>query len=297
MGVPPAEVGIDEQLVRGLLADQHPDLAGLPLRFAAAGWDNELWRLGEDLAVRLPRRALGARIIVGEQRWLPELSRWLPVAVPVPLRTGVPGRRYPWPWSVVPWLAGETADRTPLAAAGARALGTALRALHEPAPPQAPHNPHRSIPLAQRTPPLPLLERAAVPAADLAALGALWERALAAPPAATATWIHADVHVLNLLTGPEGGLAGILDWGDVCAGDPAVDLGCRWTSLDPAVRPAFDAAYGPIAPELDARARGWALVFAAIVLDAQAAGLVPAARATVHRLLADERASGPWPAA
>ena len=97
MGVPPAEVGIDEQLVRGLLADQHPDLAGLPLRFAAAGWDNELWRLGEDLAVRLPRRALGARIIVGEQRWLPELSRRLPVAVPVPLRTGVPGRRYPWP--------------------------------------------------------------------------------------------------------------------------------------------------------------------------------------------------------
>lgn len=297
MGVPPAEVGIDEQLVRGLLADQHPDLAGPPLRFAAAGWDNELWRLGEDLAVRLPRRALGARIIVGEQRWLPELARRLPVPVPAPLRTGVPGRGYPWPWSVVPWLAGETADRTPLSAAGARALGTALRALHDPAPPEAPHNPYRSIPLAQRTPPLPLLERAGVTVRDLAALGSLWERALAAPPAATAAWIHADVHVLNLLTGPAGGLAGILDWGDVCAGDPAVDLGCRWTSLDPEVRPAFDAAYGPIGPELDARARGWALVFAAIVLDAQAPALVPAARATVHRLLADERASGPWPAA
>lgn len=92
---PPAETPIDEALVARLLAEQHPDLAGLPLRLAATGWDNATYRLGDDLAVRLPRIAAAAPLVANEQRWLPELAPRLPVPVPVPVRTGEPGQGYP----------------------------------------------------------------------------------------------------------------------------------------------------------------------------------------------------------
>ena len=136
---PPAEFPIDEALVRGLLSDQHPDLAALPLARVGSGWDNELFRLGARWVVRLPRRALAAGLVEGEQRWLPELAGRLPLAVPVPLRCGVPGRGYPWRWSVCPWLEGETAAEAVFSPERAAAdLGAFLRALHRPAPPAAP---------------------------------------------------------------------------------------------------------------------------------------------------------------
>jgi len=72
--VPPAEVPIDEALVCGLLAAQHPDLAELSLRLAGEGWDNAIWRLGQHLAVRLPRRPLAVDLIAHERRWLPGLA-------------------------------------------------------------------------------------------------------------------------------------------------------------------------------------------------------------------------------
>lgn len=56
--MPVAEVDIDADLVRGLLHDQHPDLADLALRQVAHGWDNVVLRPGVDLAVRVPRREL-----------------------------------------------------------------------------------------------------------------------------------------------------------------------------------------------------------------------------------------------
>lgn len=263
MGVPPAELDITEDLVRALLHDQAPDLADRTLRRAAAGWDNEMWRLGNDLAVRVPRRALGAGLIEHEQRWLPRLAPGLPIAAPVPVLAGRPTSVSPWSWSVVPWFPGTTADRgEPIDEDGAADLGRTLRALHRPADEDAPHNPYRSVGLAQR-PQGP----AAILGREVPGLDALWERALAAPAATTRTWIHADLHVRNVIVRDRRPVA-LIDWGDLCAGDPAVDLGARFTVLDPEVVPAFDAAYGPIDPALDARSRGWAALFCAIVADA-----------------------------
>src|ERR1700751_5784543 len=106
--MPAAEVEVSADLVR-LLADQHPDLARLPVEFLANGWDNERCRVGDELVARLPRRALGAQIITDEQRWLPGLAPGLPLPIPYPERTGVPGRGYPYSWSVVPYLPGVPA--------------------------------------------------------------------------------------------------------------------------------------------------------------------------------------------
>src|ERR1700761_6981282 len=150
--MPAAEVEGTPDLVRRLLAAQHRDLAGLPVAPLASGWDNVLFRLGDDLVIRLPRRTLGARILLNEQRWLPRLASRLPLPVPVPVRTGVPGEGYPWPWSVTGFLPGTPpADFPPFAPRQAAAdLGRFFAALHVPAPPDAPVNPFRGVPLADR---------------------------------------------------------------------------------------------------------------------------------------------------
>src|SRR3984893_17711999 len=111
---PPADFAVNTALVRALLHEQHQDLAGLALSEAAAGWDNHLFRLGDALAVRLPRREVAASLIVHEQRWLPLLSARLPLPIPVPVRTGHPGCSFPWSWSVVPWLDGTSAGAAAL---------------------------------------------------------------------------------------------------------------------------------------------------------------------------------------
>ena len=150
---PPAEVTLDAFGVRALLEAQQPDLAGLPLNEVASGWDNFVFRLGDDLAVRLPRRAIAAPLIEREARWLPELAPSLPLAVPVPVRVGRPSNAFPWAWSVVRWLPGEPASVAPPANAEATAvvLGPFLRALHRAAPPHATRSAWRGTPLAERT--------------------------------------------------------------------------------------------------------------------------------------------------
>src|SRR5690349_2490502 len=111
--MPAAEIEISVDLVAALVDTQHPDLAA-PLRLVANGWDNVIFRLGEDLAVRLPRRAVAASLIEHEQRWLAELAPGLPVRVPVPVRTGAPSEAFGWPWSITPWFVGHPLGRLAL---------------------------------------------------------------------------------------------------------------------------------------------------------------------------------------
>jgi len=290
VGVPAAEIEITEDLVRDLLRAQVPALAERPLRRAASGWDNEMWRAGEDLAVRLPRRALGGELIERERAWLPELADRLPVPVPAPVHVGVATDAFPWTWLVVPWFPGTTVDRDgALTADGAAALGHALVALHVRAPEAAPHNPYRSVALRER-PQSP----AQILGTTTPGLDAAWAAALDASPAPHRSWIHGDLHVRNIVS-RHGDVAAIVDWGDLCAGDPAVDLSARWTVLEDDTVAAFDAAYGPVDAALDARARGWAALFCAIVIDAHREddpAWAARARRTLDRLVAAAPARG-----
>jgi aminoglycoside phosphotransferase (APT) family kinase protein len=265
---PAAEVDIDEPLVRSLLAEQHPDLASVSLVELDAGWDNTLWRLGGDLLVRLPRRAVAAPLTVHEQRWLPTLGPALPLPVPVPVRAGRPSARYPWSWSIVPWFEGTPGDRTALIAPAAVAeqLGGFLRALHRPAPTDAPPNPFRGVPLVDRLDAFELRVRDLDAEIDTPSVRAVWERAGAAarwdgPP----VWLHGDLHPANLLF-TDGALAAVIDFGDICAGDPATDLAAAWMLLPASVLPDFTRAYGGIGPDLEARALGWSILFGLMLL-------------------------------
>ena len=263
---PTAEVTIDTSVVRALLQEQHADLAHFPLTEVAEGWDNKLFRLGEDLAVRLPRRAASAPLVEHEQQWLPRLSPRLPLPVPVPLRVGRPGSWFPWPWSVVPWLRGQSALVAPPRdlAATAVALGRFLRALHQPAPKDAPSNPLRGVPLAAREKKVQEHLRQLDGLVDRRAVLRLWERVLSTPQwSGPSLWIHGDLHPGNLLVDSSGRLSAVIDFGDLAAGDPATDLSVCWMLLPPSERPAFLAAAHEERHRGDdhtlMRARGWAL--------------------------------------
>lgn len=137
MGTPPAEVDITEDLIRRLIEAQCPRLGG-DIRIVSHGWDNVTARIGEAHAARLPRRRQAVPLIRHEQRWLPGLAARLDIAIPVPLFAGSPGSGYPWPWSIVAWIDGETAEGDPLSRGEAAHFGHFLANLHAPAPPDAP---------------------------------------------------------------------------------------------------------------------------------------------------------------
>lgn len=262
---PPAEVTIDRSLVRALIQQQHPDLAHLAVSEIGEGWDNRLFRLGDDLAVRVPRRAASAALIEQEQRWLPQLSAPLPLPIPVPRRVGRPGCGFPWSWSITPWFPGQTALREPPAdlSTAAVALGQFLRRLHQPAPREAPHNPWRSVPLAARTSVLKDHLQQVDGLVDRNAVLELWERALAAAPwPGPPVWIHGDLHPGNLLVS-EGRLSAVIDFGDLAAGDPATDVSVMWMLLPPSTRSALRASargeFDPVDDHTVLRARGWAV--------------------------------------
>lgn len=266
---PKAEVEIHAELVTGLLSEQHPDLANLPLSVVDEGWDNVMYRLGDSLSVRLPRRAAAAALVEREQEWLPDLAPRLPVAVPSPVRRGVPGCGYPWRWSVLPWIDGAAADlEEPLESEG-EALANFLCALHQGAPADAPRNPFRGVPLANRR--AMVEERAArvekAGALDAASLAAIWQDALAAPIDVADTWIHGDLHARNVLVS-QGRITGVLDWGDMAAGDRATDLAAIWGLL-PSRESRAQAmrACGDVSDATWKRARGWAYAFGMMLLD------------------------------
>jgi aminoglycoside phosphotransferase (APT) family kinase protein len=265
---PRREVEVTAALARALLADQHPDLAGLPIVHVEDGWDNVMFRLGESLALRMPRRRAGGALILAEQRWLPQIASRLPLQTPSPLRIGVAGHGYPFGWSVVPWLQGAPSDLAPPDADQGDVLAGFLGALHQPAPADAPHNPYRgSVALADRAEAFELryAEAQATHGALSPALRRLWEAGVAAPVDAPRTWFHGDLHGRNVLV-KDGRLSGVIDWGDMAAGDPACDLAAVWMLLpDLSARRRAMAAY-PASEATWARARGWAALMSAMLL-------------------------------
>lgn len=269
---PDPDVSITPELARTLLRTQHPDLADLPIEYVQDGWDNAVMRLGPDLALRLPRRAIAAWLAFVEQKWLPVVAKDLPLPVPAPVRKGAPGSGYPYVWSVVPWLEGEMAALAPLAASEGEQLAAFLRALHQPAPPDAPHNRFRGVPLGERADAFEdrVRQIEARRGKRLPAhIRAIWDEALAAPIDSPRAWFHGDLHGRNVLT-RGGRLAAVIDWGDMAAGDAACDLASVWMLLEGRkAREQALAAYGATTDAIT-RARGWAVLMGVMMLAGDA---------------------------
>lgn len=267
IGTPASEVEINASLVHSLLAAQHPDLAHLPLHLVDAGWDNVMFRLGGQLAVRLPRRNIAATLIEHEQTWLPKLPT-LPIPIPIPCRLGHPAPGYPWKWSVLPWLEGVTADQQQPDQNQAQRFAAFLRSLHRPTPSNAPSNPFRGVPLYHRAASIEERMQRLEQKTNLMtpAIKHAWNRALDAPMDVEATWIHGDLHPRNVLV-EKGVITGVIDWGDITRGDRATDLAAIWMLFsDPQTRQQATLKYNASEATLQ-RARGWAIFFGVVLLD------------------------------
>ena len=270
------EVIPDVALVRRLLAGQFPawaEMAIVPV--ASAGTDNALFRLGEELCVRMPRVASAAGQVEKEQRWLPVLAPRLPLEIPEPVAVGVPGEDYPWAWSVCRWVEGRDASQEPFRDLGkvARQLAGFLLALSGidatggPAPGR--HNSGRGVPLATRDAATrkAIAELAAMESenVDIAGVTREWEAALAAEVyAGEPCWIHGDMGPLNLV-GRDGELVAVIDFGCLGVGDPACDLQVAWSLLTRESRTVFRESLG-VDDAAWERGRGWALSAALIAL-------------------------------
>jgi aminoglycoside phosphotransferase (APT) family kinase protein len=291
------ELDIDVALVRRLLATQFPRWAGLSVaRVESSGTDNAIFRLGDDLVVRMPRIRAAVPQVEKEQRWLPRLAPHLPLEIPAPLAKGDPGEGYPWPWSVYRWIEGETAtlDRIANPVDAAITLAEFVSALHRVdstgAPAPGRHNFFRGLPLVARDP----YTRQAIAALegmlDTAAVTAEWEAALRAPAWSGApVWIHGDLAPGNLIAAA-GALRGVIDFGGLGAGDPACDLIVAWNLFTAESREGFRAAMSVDAATW-ARGRGWALSIALIQLPYYKDSnprLAASARRTIAELLANQ---------
>lgn len=266
------EVPTSVALVRRLLAAQFPQWADLPIEpVPSAGTDNALYRLGNNLVVRLPRIHWAAAQVDKEQCWLPRLAPHLPLAIPVPLAKGAPGAGYPWHWSVYQWFEGEDAilDRLADPSQAARQLAAFITALQQidPAdgPPAGVHNSSRGVPLARRDAQTRIAIAALDGALDAAATTAAWEAALQVPAwSGSPLWIHGDLKPGNLLAKGRR-LSAVIDFGCLGVGDPACDLQVAWSFLSPETRRVFRAAL-QVDEATWARGRGWALSVALIAL-------------------------------
>ena len=257
------EVDVDEALVRRLLATQLPRLADLRLtRIEAWGTDHAIFRLGDDLSVRLPKIGWAATQGERESRWLPGLAPHLPVDVPVPLAVGEPADGYPFRWYVSPWLDGEnprldgSVDRCRLAVDLAAFVRALQRVDTTAAPP--PRWGQRGGELAGAD--ASTRERAGQlrEETDVDGLLAVWDAGLYAPAwDGPPVWVHGDLMDGNLLV-RGGRLSGVIDWGGLIAGDPAVELMVAWSFFDADSRAVYRDALGFVDDAMWLRGRAWA---------------------------------------
>jgi aminoglycoside phosphotransferase (APT) family kinase protein len=285
--------------VKRLIKAQFPQWSELALRpVQVEGWDNRTYRLGDTLTVRLPTAAAYAPAVDKEDRWLPILAPALPVAIPEPVAKGVPGEGYPFNWSVRRWLDGETAraDRIDDLPGFAISVAEFVRALQRcdatDGPSAAAHSFYRGAPPVHYDGETRRALAALAGRIDTDGAAAVWEAALESSWEGPPTWFHGDIASGNLLV-KDGRLSAVIDFGTSGVGDPACDLVIAWTMFFGASREAFRNTVDQD-PATWARARGWALWKALIVLadtidtDEQQAA---ANRHVIDQVLADHAAA------
>ncbi len=250
---------ITSELVRRLVDTQFPRWTGQPLRrVEPAGSDHVIHRLGDTLAVRLPRHDGAIGQAEKELRWLPRLAPHLPVPVPVPVAVGRPGLGYPWSWAVSRWLDGEVATADVLADSPQTAVVLAgfLSALQRIPCTGAPTGDART--LADRDDETRAAIARAAGVFDVVALNRLWDAALNAPGwDRPPVWFHGDFHTGNLLT-VDSRISAVIDFGGLGAGDPSRDLTIAFTLMSARTRVRFRTALG-VDDATWIRGRGWAL--------------------------------------
>jgi aminoglycoside phosphotransferase (APT) family kinase protein len=294
---------VTAEAAAALIGARFPALEGAPVEALATGWDNTVFLVGGEWVFRFPRRRIAVPGVEREIAVLPAIAPRVPLPIPVPRFAAGPSEVFPWPFWGARMIPGRElaevrpadGDRTALA----EQVGAFLRALHDPALAAEAGNGLAHDPMARADPAL----RAArtLPRLDALVRLGVWERDRAVTdlladarhrdaPGGEPVIVHGDLHVRHLLLDPGGRAAGVIDWGDVCLADPAVDLSIAYAGFAGAARAALLAAYGPVPPEREAAARVLALNLGATLAEWAAstgrAALLAEALAGVGRAVA-----------
>jgi len=253
-----AECAVSDSLARALIEEQFPRLAPVRLQLLGAGWDNTAFRVNENCVFRFPRRQIAVPLLENETRLLPAIAPLLPLAIPRPSYVGRPTEEYPWPFAGYPLLPGRTACAAALdeaqRLAAAEHLARFLAALHaipaaEAARLGAGPDTLGRLNLARYLPRTYALLDQLVQhrlIADVRPFNAHLDNAPAGYSPRSDALVHGDLYVRHLLVDANQQLTGVIDWGDVHLGDPAVDLAVAHSFLPVSAHTAFRRAYGPI---------------------------------------------------
>ncbi|WP_037074606.1 aminoglycoside phosphotransferase family protein [Rhizobium sp. PDO1-076] len=255
---------ISEPLVRALIADQFPQWAALPVRkVVPGGWDNQTFRLGETMSVRLPSAGSYAAQVAKEQQILPVLAPQLSLPIPTALAKGQASSHYPFAFGIYGWITGEPAMAAQIAdmTGFADRLAGFIQSLHRAetagGPPAGPHNFHRGGDLGIYSAETVAAIAELADEIDGNVATAIWNEALSSHWVRPPVWVHGDIAPGNLLVA-DGQLVAVIDFGTAAIGDPACDLVIAWNFLHGEARARFRTAL-PLDDTTWQRARGWAL--------------------------------------
>jgi aminoglycoside phosphotransferase (APT) family kinase protein len=286
------QVDIDVDIVRGLLAEQRPDLATLAITpVVSTGTVNALFRIGDDLVARLPLQPDWEEGIEREWRWILWLaSRITSVHLPEPIFKGSASGMYPFAWSVYRWIEGAPYDDALIddEVESARVLARFVLELRSldvtPLAPVGGRDPLKELDEDTRE-----AIKGSAGVIDASAAMTVWDQAVRTPPwDGTRVWIHGDLLRPNLLV-HEGQLDAVIDFGYIGVGDPATDLIPAWAVFGPAGRAAFREMLEPDDTTW-ARGRGIALHQAAMIIPYYAEtnpAFVALARRTIEQIIDD----------
>ena len=252
------EFVVDADLARSLIEAQFPALAPASVVATGVGWDNTAFLVNDAVIFRFPRRGIAAPLIEAEARLLPAVAPRLPLAVPRPAFIGRPTDAYPYPFAGHVLIPGRTACAAALGdeprSALAGPLGAFLAALHafpaaDAARLGAGHDTIRRLDLGYRLPKAhaaleTLVRRGLV--RDARPFAAILDAAPGDFTPRSDVLVHGDLYARHLLVDDDGRLSGVIDWGDIHLGDPAVDLAIAHSFLPPTAHAPFRRAYGPV---------------------------------------------------
>lgn len=265
------DLPVTDALIQDLLEQHTPQWADLPLhRVTSSGTDNALYRIGDSLVLRIPRRKSAVSLVSKELDWLPHLDG-LPLATPKLRYRGHVELGFECEFGIFDWIAGDIAsplniaDPNQAAVSLADFLASLQRKSTNGAPPAGPINKLRGIPLADMSDRTLEAIRIVSDEIDAAAAIGLWTEALSEIHAGPPVWLHGDLKADNLLT-VDGKLSAVIDWGLSAVGDPAADYATAWSWVHPSARQDFKDALD--IGEADwSRAKAWAIYGAVIALS------------------------------
>lgn len=260
-----AEWEVTEPLVRLLLNRQFPQLSSLPIQEIGSGWDNTVYRIGEEYVFRFPRRAFAIPLLQTEAKILPKLANYITLPYAKPLFFGKESIDYPAPFLGYTYLSGTfpigLTDETRMQSAAA--LARFLKNLHafpvEMAQQEDVAEDHRNLTdlAGRRDKMLDFLARLTLhfTEAEMKEIADYLHGISLDRVKQRHILIHGDLHFKNMLVDETGKLSGIIDWGDVSIGHPACDLSIAYSFLPPASREGFFEAYGSVDEETKVLAR------------------------------------------